>query len=120
MVTSPVWPVSSQFGENLLTPSTTTRVRGLSHADNTRDYFLTDIPWDSFNVGRVDISRGPNSILFGNGSPGGIINNDVNDAEFTNATNFTNRVEKLRLLPQLGRLQLRPHPEHAGHPRSPG
>jgi hypothetical protein len=83
---------SSQFSENLLTPSTTTRVRGLSQADNTRDYFITDIPWDSFNVGRVDISRGPNSILFGNGSPGGIINNDINDAEFTNATNFTNRV----------------------------
>src|ERR1700678_1045253 len=82
----------SIFGENLLTPSTTTRVRGLSAADNTRDYFLTDIPWDSFNVGRVDLQRGPNSILFGVGSPGGIINNDVNDAEFTNANNVTDRI----------------------------
>jgi len=81
----------AQFSENLLTPSTTTRVRGLSAADNTRDYFLTDIPWDSFNVGRVDLQRGPNSILFGVGSPGGIINNDINDAEFTNANNVTDR-----------------------------
>jgi hypothetical protein len=83
---------NTTYNENLLTPSTTTRVRGLSAADNTRDYFLTDIPWDSFNVGRVDIQRGPNSILFGVGSPGGIINNDVNDAEFTNANNVQDRV----------------------------
>jgi hypothetical protein len=83
---------NAQFNENLLTPSTTTRVRGLSSADNTRDYFLTDIPWDSFNVGRVDLQRGPNSILFGVGSPGGIINNDINDAEFTNSNNVQDRV----------------------------
>src|ERR1019366_2665924 len=67
-----------EYTENTLTPSATTRIRGLSAADNTRDYFITDIPWDSFNVGRIDIQRGPNSILFGIGSPGGIINNDVN------------------------------------------
>ena len=78
------------FQENTLTPQNTTRVRGLSAADNTRDYFLTDIPWDSFNIGRVDIQRGPNSILFGVGSPGGIINNDVNNAEFINSNNIRN------------------------------
>jgi hypothetical protein len=82
---------NSTFSENLLTPSTTTRVRGLSAADNTRDYFLTDIPWDAFNVGRVDLQRGPNSILFGVGSPGGIINNDVNDAEFTDTYKVEDR-----------------------------
>src|SRR5580698_3709471 len=41
------------------TVSATTRVRGLDSADNTRDYFLTDIPWDSFDIGRVDLQRGP-------------------------------------------------------------
>ena len=66
----------------LLRPSANTRVRGLSAADNTRDYFLTNIPWDSFNVDRVDIQRGPNSILFGVGSPAGIINTSVNTASF--------------------------------------
>jgi outer membrane receptor protein involved in Fe transport len=55
-------------------PNTNTRVRGLDEADNTRDYFLTDIPWDSYTVDRVDLQRGPNSILFGVGSPAGIIN----------------------------------------------
>ncbi|MEI7566481.1 MAG: TonB-dependent receptor plug domain-containing protein, partial [Opitutaceae bacterium] len=42
-------------------PVANTRVRGLAAADNLRDFFLTDIPWDSYNVGRVDLQRGPNS-----------------------------------------------------------
>ncbi len=63
-------------------PQTNTRVRGLASADNTRDFFLTDIPWDSYNVGRVDLQRGPNSILFGIGSPAGIVNSSLNTASF--------------------------------------
>ena len=76
------------------TVSATTRVRGLDSADNTRDYFLTDIPWDGFNVGRVDLQRGPNSILFGVGSPAGIINTSVNDASFKTTYNYENRVDQ--------------------------
>jgi hypothetical protein len=30
---------------NLLTPNSNTRIRGLASADNTIDFFLTDIPW---------------------------------------------------------------------------
>ncbi len=71
---------TATFQENTL--SATTRVRGLDQADNTRDSYLTDIPWDSFNVGRIDLQRGPNSILFGTGSPAGIINASTNDASF--------------------------------------
>ena len=77
---------------NFLKPNNNTRVRGLDSADNTRDYFQTDIPWDSFNVGRVDLQRGPNSILFGYGSPAGIINSSVNTAGFRNEGNFENRI----------------------------
>jgi hypothetical protein len=81
------------FTEPLENPaSTNTRVRGLTTADNTRNYFLTDIPWDSFDVNRIDIQRGPNSILFGVGSPGGIINANTNDAAFVNSNNVTDRV----------------------------
>jgi hypothetical protein len=76
------------------TVSATTRVRGLDSADNTRDYFLSDIPWDAFNVGRVDLQRGPNSILFGTGSPAGIINVSTNGASFTNSYNITNRFDE--------------------------
>ncbi len=67
------------------------RVRGLAAADNTRDFFVTDIPWDSYNVDRVDIQRGPNSILFGLGSPAGIINASLNSAGFRNKGEVTYR-----------------------------
>jgi hypothetical protein len=83
---------SQFFSEN--TVSSTTRVRGLDSADNTRDYFLTDIPWDGFNVGRVDLQRGPNSILFGVGSPAGIINTSVNDASFKTAYRYEIRTDE--------------------------
>lgn len=69
----------------LRSPQTNTRVRGLASADNTRDYFLTDIPWDSYNVDRVDMQRGPNGILFGLGSPAGIINTTTKLADFNNS-----------------------------------
>jgi len=79
---------------NLLRPSNNTRVRGLDSADNTRDYFLTEIPWDGYNVGRVDLQRGPNSILFGVGSPAGIINTSLNTAAFKNSYKVENRIDK--------------------------
>jgi hypothetical protein len=82
---------SPYYNENTVNPAT--RVRGLDAADNTRDYFLTDIPWDSYNVGRVDLQRGPNSILFGTGSPAGIINTSTDDAAFKTTYNVTNRLD---------------------------
>jgi len=59
---------------NRQNPEGNTRVRGLVSAEVSRDFFITDFGFDSYNVERVDISRGPNSILFGVGSPGGVIN----------------------------------------------
>ncbi|MDQ8181022.1 TonB-dependent receptor plug domain-containing protein [Pelagicoccus sp. SDUM812005] len=61
----------------LVEPHRTTRIRGLNSADITRDFFPTDIPIDWYSLNRVDISRGPNSILFGLGSPAGLINNTL-------------------------------------------
>lgn len=69
---------------NLRAPQSAQRVRGLAAADVARDYYITDIPWDSYNVDRIDILRGPNSILYGLGSPAGIINASLNNAEFRN------------------------------------
>ncbi len=70
---------NGSFGNNdetlrMLNPAGSTRVRGLVSADNTRNYFRTNVAWDSYNVGRIDLLRGPNSILFGLGSPGGVVN----------------------------------------------
>ena len=65
-------------------PNQNTRVRGLVSADSTVNYFLTDIPWDSYNVDRVDFQRGPNAMLFGLGSPAGIINAGTKIASMKN------------------------------------
>jgi outer membrane receptor protein involved in Fe transport len=52
------------------------RIRGLAAADNEQDNFfsLTRIPFDSYNADSIEIDRGPNSIIFGTGSPAGIVN----------------------------------------------
>ena len=66
----------------LVNPNSIDRARGLTAMDNTRNYFTTEIPWDSFDISRIDISRGPNSFLFGVGSPSGISNYSTNEAIF--------------------------------------
>jgi len=63
-------------------PSATVRVRGLSSADLTRGYFLTNIDFEGYNTDRVTISRGPNGMLFGLGSPGGIMDASLKTAAF--------------------------------------
>ncbi len=75
-------------GPTFTNPNTNTRVRGLDAADNTRNFFLTQIPWDAYNVDRVDMQRGPNSILFGMGSPAGIIDTTTKTAQFRNFGEF--------------------------------
>jgi hypothetical protein len=77
---------------NLRAPAGAQRVRGLASADNTRDYFVTDIPWDSYNIDRIEIQRGPNAILFGLGSPAGIVNASTSNAEFRNFGSVDTRV----------------------------
>ncbi len=75
-----------QEGGAMLRPNSNNRVRGLNSADNTRNYMLTDIPWDNYIVDRVDLQRGPNSILFGLGSPSGIINATLTGANFRDSS----------------------------------
>ena len=58
------------------TAANATRVRGLDSVDNTVDYYPTvqRLPFDTYNTNSVEINRGPNSMLFGFGSPAGIVN----------------------------------------------
>ena len=58
-------------------PENNNRIRGLANADNSRNYMPTSIGFDSYNVDRVTVNRGPNSTLFGLGAPGGIIDNST-------------------------------------------
>ncbi|HLP06522.1 MAG TPA: TonB-dependent receptor plug domain-containing protein [Opitutaceae bacterium] len=84
----PLLDESSKF----ISPNTNTRIRGLAAADNTRDFYMTDIPWDGYAVDGVDLQRGANSILFGMGSPAGIINTRSKQAMFANANEATFRI----------------------------
>jgi outer membrane receptor protein involved in Fe transport len=53
---------------------TGTRVRGLAEATQARNFYRSIIPMDGYNTDRVEINRGANALLFGVGSPAGIIN----------------------------------------------
>jgi hypothetical protein len=54
-------------------PQQGSRTRGLSAPNFTRGFYTTDIAFDSYNTETVTINRGPNAILFGVGSPVGVV-----------------------------------------------
>ncbi|MBL9194933.1 MAG: TonB-dependent receptor [Opitutaceae bacterium] len=54
-------------------PQGATRTRGLSSPTFARGLFATDIASDSYNTETATVIRGPNSILFGVGSPAGVV-----------------------------------------------
>ena len=62
------------------------RIRGLA-ASYARNYFKWEASSDFYNVDRIDQARGPNSILFGFGSPGGIVNTTTKQAQLSGPTN---------------------------------
>ncbi|MSU53739.1 MAG: hypothetical protein EXS41_10180 [Opitutaceae bacterium] len=47
-------------------------VRGAGGGRQSRNFFVYAAPMDSYSVERFDFARGPNSILFGNGTLGGL------------------------------------------------
>jgi outer membrane receptor protein involved in Fe transport len=69
-------PGNTSPSENL-GPQTSTRLRGLAGASEARNFYNTSIPLDGYNVERVEVNRGANAILFGTGSPAGIINSSL-------------------------------------------
>lgn len=50
------------------------KIRGFAGATVTRDYFPWALSSDTFNIERIDLNRGPNAVLYGVGSPGGVLN----------------------------------------------
>ena len=77
-----------------LNPSSNNRVRGLVSADNTRDLYLSSIPWEGYNIDAVDLQRGPNALLFGQGSPGGVINTRTKQATFRDQNEVSVRFDE--------------------------
>ncbi len=53
------------------------RTRGLAGPNYTRGFFSSRIPLDSYNTGSVTVSRGPNAVLFGAGSPAGVVDTSL-------------------------------------------
>ncbi|MDO8540847.1 MAG: TonB-dependent receptor plug domain-containing protein [Opitutaceae bacterium] len=49
------------------------RARGLTGVGTTVNFFPTDIPTSSYNIERFTFLSGPNAILYGSGSPAGIV-----------------------------------------------
>ncbi len=70
-------------GGGTQTAATANRIRGLSAPDASRNFYSVSsrMPFDSYNTQSVEISRGPNSLLFGSGSPSGIVNQSTADAD---------------------------------------
>ncbi len=50
------------------------KIRGFANATLTRNYFGAPVSVDRYNVDRIDISKGPNAVLYGIGGPGGVLN----------------------------------------------
>ena len=61
----------------------TSRVRGFDNATQSSDFFKSNIGSDLYNIDRVTVANGPNSILFGLGLPGGIVNTRMKVASFS-------------------------------------
>jgi iron complex outermembrane receptor protein len=73
--------VGGTTGNSLIEQDYNFMIRGYHNVQLTRDFFPTTIDGDAFNLERIDISRGPNSILFGVGGAGGIVNITPKQAE---------------------------------------
>lgn len=53
--------------------TTQNRVRGIGAGSTTRGFFKTSFRTDAYNTNRLTVASGPSAILFGIGSPAGII-----------------------------------------------
>ncbi len=58
-------------------PQQSSRTRGLASPNFSRDLFATRIAFDAYNTDRVTVNRGPNAILFGVGSPAGVVDSSL-------------------------------------------
>jgi iron complex outermembrane receptor protein len=68
--------------------------RGLGRGTAARDFFSWGLSSDTFSVERISFSRGPNSILYGVGSAGGIINSMSKRAGFQTRSELNLRTDE--------------------------
>ena len=69
------------------------RIRGFRSAFSRFNFFRRNLPGDNYNVARVDVIKGANSLIFGQASPGGTVNSVPLLANFKdNSQTFTGLV----------------------------
>ncbi len=68
-------------------PQQGSRTRGLSAPNFTRGFYTSDVALDSYNTETVTVNRGPNAILFGVGSPAGVVDAALLRASLRRDTN---------------------------------
>jgi iron complex outermembrane receptor protein len=61
-------------GNQAETSPTSVRIRGIAESRATRNFFVWNINSDNYNTERIDIARGPNTLIFGDAGSGGAAN----------------------------------------------
>jgi hypothetical protein len=85
--------VQTTTGVGVPQPAAGGRVRGIGAATLSRNFFRVHHPADNFNLDRATVASGPNAILFGLGSPAGILDATPARALMRNAYGFTLQVD---------------------------
>jgi outer membrane receptor protein involved in Fe transport len=62
------------------------RIRGFRNSFSRFNFFKRNLPTDPYNIARVDIIKGANSLIFGQASPGGSVSNAPMLANFNKNT----------------------------------
>ncbi|MBK1875958.1 hypothetical protein JIN87_03700 [Pelagicoccus mobilis] len=71
-----------------------TMFRGVQVENIVRNQFRSNIPSDTYNASRFEISRGPNAVLFGvTREPAGLVNRTTQDATFTRSNELQVRID---------------------------
>lgn len=86
---------TSTAGDATNFPAEIGRVRGLNTPTKSRNFFETASPTDNYNLDRLSVASGPNAILFGLGSPAGILDSTPARALMRNRYGFTLRYDSL-------------------------
>ncbi|MDQ8201436.1 TonB-dependent receptor plug domain-containing protein [Pelagicoccus sp. SDUM812003] len=69
--------------------------RGVQVENIVRNQFRSNIPSDTYNASRFEISRGPNAVLFGvTREPAGLVNRTTKDATFSNSNEAEIRIDE--------------------------
>jgi hypothetical protein len=68
------------FGRN---PNNFQQIRGIGGGTQSRNFFEAYTPTENYNLSRLTIASGPQSILFGTGSPSGVLDVTLNRAELS-------------------------------------